>query len=86
MPGNYVFNVGITDEVTRSNPIIKWPNPHNWSAANEQNVDVNEFFIAAFEQNGIPVPDLEGEDDDLETELNRATEMMEEMEEMLGEE
>lgn len=55
-------------------------------AANEQNVDVNEFFIAAFEQNGIPVPDLEGEDDDLETELNRATEMMEEMEEMLGEE
>ena len=54
-------------------------------AANEQNVDVNEFFIAAFEQNEIPVPDLGGEDDDLETELNRATEMMEEMEEMLGE-
>ncbi len=54
-------------------------------AASEQNVDVNEFFMAAFEQNGIPVPDLDEEGDDLEAELNRTSEMMEEMEDLLGE-
>ncbi len=54
-------------------------------AATQQGIGMNEFFIAAFEQNEIPVPDLDDEDE-LSAELNRTTAMMEEMEDLLGEE
>ena len=46
---------------------------------------MNEFFVAAFEQNEIAVPELDDEDE-LTSELNRTTAMMEEMEDLLGEE
>jgi flagellar motor switch protein FliN/FliY len=54
-------------------------------AATQQGIGMNEFFVAAFEENDIPVPDL-GDEDELSAELNRTTAMMEEMEDLLGEE
>jgi flagellar motor switch protein FliN/FliY len=53
-------------------------------AATQQGIGMNEFFVAAFEQNDIPVPELD-EEDELTSELNRTTAMMEEMEDLLGE-
>jgi flagellar motor switch protein FliN/FliY len=54
-------------------------------AATQQGIGMNEFFVAAFEQNEIAVPELDDEDE-LTSELNRTTAMMEEMEDLLGEE
>jgi hypothetical protein len=54
-------------------------------AATQQGIGMNEFFVAAFEQNNIPVPKLD-DDDELSAELNRTTAMLEEVEDLLDDE
>jgi flagellar motor switch protein FliN len=56
-------------------------------AAREQNVPVNDFFVAAFEQNNIPIPDLQAgtpAPDDINDEIERTSQMMDEVEELFS--
>jgi flagellar motor switch protein FliN/FliY len=56
-------------------------------AARDQNVPVNDFFVAAFEQNNIPIPDLQaGQPDDINDEIERTSQMMDEVEELFNNE
>ncbi|XVJ51869.1 MAG: hypothetical protein HEQ32_07270 [Vampirovibrio sp.] len=84
----YCQSIGLNPQLAQTAVNVGFNLQELVEAANQQQVALNDFFIAAFEQNDIPIPDLDDFDeevDDLEVELNRTSAMMEEMEDLLGE-
>jgi flagellar motor switch protein FliN len=55
-------------------------------AAKDQNVAVNDFFMAAFEQNNIPIPELQAPPpvEDINDEIERTSQMMDEVEDLFN--
>ena len=81
----YCQNIGLHPQLAQTALSVGFNLQELVDAASQQGVGMNEFFVAAFEQNNIPVPQLD-DDDELSAELNRTTAMLEEVEDLLDDE